>query len=294
MNMDKYFTAEIWKMLGILGIAGLSLMVVVGRLVSKLRSSFAPYRKVTIIYLLCYAGLGALAGFLAHPAVFRSATTAFFVYQGFFVLLGAAHLYTMYHYLEWTRGGRTFWLQLLFTFAVAAFAVLSFILIYKWMNREGLHLIMSASAAFFIIPFFVWYAFGAALAVPPKVFKQWYYPLNQQMPDPDKNKFVNLLVVAFKFQKTNTSGSYTIFRARVPRDMEFGQAFYYFLEDYNKRFPEVPIAFLDKRSGPYGWHFYKEAKWYTIQTRYIDPDKTFFVNKVKEDDVIICERVSTL
>jgi Type VI secretion system, TssN len=294
MNMDKYFTTEIWKMLGILGLGGITLMAIVGRLVTKLRGSFAPYRKVTIIYLLCYAGLGALAGFAGHPSVFGSASVAYILFQVFFALLGAVHLYTMYRYLAWSTGNRSFWLQLLFTIVVAVFAAMSFMLVYKWMNRAGLHVVMTGSAVFVIIPLFVYHAFLAALAVPPKVFKQWYYPLHQNIPDPDAGKLKNVLVVAFQFQKTTTTIPYTSFRAKAPADMEFGQLFYYFLEDYNKRHPDGRIEFLDKRNEPYGWIFYKYPRWYTLQTKYIDPDKTFFVNKIKEDDVIVCRRVITL
>lgn len=294
MTMDKYFTTEIWRMLAVLGIGGFSIMLILGRLITKLRGSFRPYRKTTIIYLLSAAGLAALTGLLAYPGLLGSGFTTYLVFQSLFTLLGIAHLYAMYSLLVWSTGPRTFWLQLLFTLVVAAFAAISFMLVYKWINREGMHLYMAVSLMFFILPLFVYHAFQAAIAIPPKIFKQWYYPVHERVPDPDEGKLKNMLLVAFQFQKTSTAQQYTSFRAKAPADMEFGQLFYYFIQDYNKKHPDGPIEFIDKKGAPYGWIFYKQPKWFTIQTKYIDHEKTFFVNHIREDDVIVCRRTITL
>jgi Type VI secretion system, TssN len=41
---------------------------------------------------------------------------------------------------------------------------------------------------------------------------------------------------------------------------------------------------------PYGWIFYKKPRWYTINTSYISSEKTFYANRIKENDVIVCRR----
>ena len=80
------------------------------------------------------------------------------------------------------------------------------------------------------------------------------------------------------FQKKLNEPHFTNFRAKAPRDMEFGQLFYYFINDYNERHPNGKIEFADKNLSAYGWIFYQKPAWYTINTKYIDTDKTFYAN----------------
>jgi Type VI secretion system, TssN len=72
--------------------------------------------------------------------------------------------------------------------------------------------------------------------------------------------------------------------------MGFGQLFYYFINDYGERHPNNKIEFADNNAAPYGWIFYKKPRWYTINTIYIDAEKTFYANRIRENDVIVCHR----
>ena len=42
----------------------------------------------------------------------------------------------------------------------------------------------------------------------------------------------------------------------------------------------------------HGWIFYRKPKWFHLWTKYIDTEKTIFINNIRENDVIICNRVS--
>jgi hypothetical protein len=294
MVMERFFTTELLRMIGILGFGGLSLMVLLGRLIAKLRGSFQPYRKTTIIFLLVAAGIFGVIGFTGHRFVFSSASYFYMGYQAVFCLLGIAHLFAMYKYMAWSNTEKSFWLELLFTIIVAAFGVIAFALIFKWMNKDGYYFAMSTAVLFFLVPFFVLKTFKAALDIQPKIFKQWYYPVNSVLPEPEESKLKNILLINFQFQKTTFDPDYTSFRAKAPADMEFGQLFYYFMNDYNDRHPNSRLEYMDKKREPYGWIFYRKPKWYHITTKYIDPDRTFFINRIKEDDIIICRRTITL
>ena len=149
---------------------------------------------------------------------------------------------------------------------------------------------MAGSILFFVIPLFINYTFTKAIAVPPKIFKEWYYPVDQEIEDPDDSKLKNLLVISFQFQKQNNDPHITNFRAKAPTDMEFGQLFYYFINDYNERHPNSKVQFVNGSGEPNGWIFYKKPKWYSIMTDYIDADKTIYNNRIRENDVIVCAR----
>jgi hypothetical protein len=163
-------------------------------------------------------------------------------------------------------------------------------MVYRYFNREGLELEMATSITFFIIPWFIHQTFKTSLAIPARILKQWYYPVGQEIEEPDEDKLKNLLVISFVFQKQSNDSHYTNFRAKAPVDMEMGELFYYFINDYNERHPHDKIEFINDSGEPHGWVFYKKLQFYTLQPNLIDADKTIFNNSIKENDVIICSR----
>jgi hypothetical protein len=182
--------------------------------------------------------------------------------------------------------------DLIFTVLVLLLGAIVFMLVYRMVNREGLELPMMMSLLLFIVPLFVWQTFQMALAIPPKVLNQWYYPVHEPREDPDETKLKNMLLISFEFQKTGIDPYFTNFRARAPVDMELGELFYYFINDYNERHPNGQINFTNGTGKPYGWMFYKKPKWYTILTKYMDADKTIFLNRIRENDIIVCARIT--
>lgn len=149
---------------------------------------------------------------------------------------------------------------------------------------------MASSVLFFVISFFVYNTFLKVVSIPIKIYKKWYYPVHEAIDDPDEAKLKNILIISFEFQKKKTDQYFTNFRAKAPSDMEFGQLFYYFINDYNERHPNGKIEYVNEHRSPYGWIFYRKPKWYSIGTKYIDTDFTFFTNHIRENDVIVCDR----
>jgi Type VI secretion system, TssN len=288
--MTRIFSQEIIRLIGILGLAGLSLMVVLGVYINKLKGSFAPYRKATILYLLVCTFFCALPGFLGIPSIFSPAITLI-ICQVIFCLMGFLHIKYMHQYLKWSNTEKSFWLEVIFTFVLAAFGFMAFLIVFSWMNTEGYQILISSSVCFFVIAYFIYYSFLLAVKIPMKVYSKWYYPVHEEIDDPDEKELKNMLVISFEFQKKITDKHFTNFRAKAPADMEFGQLFYYFINDYNERHPNGNIEFVNEQANPYGWMFYKKTKWYHFGSKYIDTDKTFFTNHIRENDVIVCTRV---
>ena len=157
-------------------------------------------------------------------------------------------------------------------------------------NLDGLGFMMAGSLLLFVIPFLVYHTFDKAISIPPKIIKEWYYPVDREIEEPDDSKLKNLLVISFEFQKKTNDEHITNFRAKAPSDMEFGQLFYYFINDYNERHPNSKIQFINGSGEPQGWIFYKKPNWRSVMTRYINADKSIYNNHIKENDVIICAR----
>jgi Type VI secretion system, TssN len=277
-------------MLGILGLGGFSLMAIMGGFISKIQGSFKPYLKATIIYLLITAVCFGILGFVGEETFFYYPTRSFVGLQLLFVLLGILHLYFMPKYLLWSINEKAFGLKVLYSIIVAVFGYMFFIVVFKWMNKDGYHYMAGSAALFFIIPIFVYQTFLKAVAMSPKIYTQWFYPINVEMQEPEEEKLKNMLVISFEFQKKITEQHFTNFRAKAPRDMEFGELFYYFINDYNDRHPNSKIEVADQSMESYGWIFYKKPRWYTVSTDYISTEKTFYANRIKENEVIVCRR----
>jgi hypothetical protein len=282
---------ELNKLLLYLGIGLVSFSAIIAVLAKKIRSSFKPFSKRAIWYLLISVAVFAVTGLFIAASFFSGYNGYFIFFQVLFLLYGGLHIYMMHRKMDWGKEKKTFVPDLIFTFLILLAGSICFMLAFRWLNREGLEISMMFSTLFFIIPLFVWHTFLSAMAIPPKVLNQWYYPVHEPMEDPEESKLKNMLLISFEFQKNGQDSFFTNFRAKAPVDMELGELFYYFINDYNERHPQGQIHITNGTGKPYGWMFYKKPKWYTILTTYMDADKTIYLNRIRENDVIVCSRI---
>ena len=288
--MEKVISNDITKYLIILGAGTIGLWVVLVNVISGIRGAFKPYQKATLWYTLAGLLFFAFIALLAYPGIIENPFSAFLCFQIYFLLLGCWHAYLMPKRLRWSGDDKAFISELVFTLLLAVLGAISFLLVYHLLNGNDLEYIMTASIFFFITPWLFYNTFQSAIAIPPKVLKEWFYPYQQEVEEPEESKMKNLLVISFEFQKQVTDQNITNFRAKAPVDMEMGQLFYYFINDYNERHPNSRIQYVNAKGEPHGWIFYKKPKWYSVLTSYIDAEKTIFNNNIKENDVIICSR----
>jgi hypothetical protein len=290
--MISWMTPDTNRLLMYLGIGLISFSVIISLIARKIRSTFKPFSKKAIWYMVVAAALFALTSLLIGVRLFATYTGYFIFFQVMFLLYGCLHVYLLKTKMDWSRDDKSFLPDLIFTVLVTLLGTIVFMLVYRMVNREGLELTMMMSVFIFFIPLFVWHTFQTALAIPPKVLNQWYYPVHEPREDPDENKLRNMLLISFEFQKNGNDPYFTNFRARAPVDMELGELFYYFINDYNERHPNGQILFSNGTGKPYGWMFYKKPRWYTILTRYMEADKTIFLNRIRENDIIVCSRIT--
>lgn len=291
LQMDNWFSQSMRGVLSVLGIGLFSLSMVAGIIISRIRGSVKPFIKPCLIYLLLYALAFAVMGLFIALHLFSSYTQYFIFFQVLFIALGILHVYTLFKYIKWINE-RTFWAELIFTIVVASAGGLCFMMVYRYFSRDEMDITMLTAAIGFIVPLFVYYTYKRAIAIPFKILKQWMYPIQAQRAEPDQKKLKNLLVISFEFLKKENDKHYTNFRAKAPADMDFGELFYYFINDYNERHPHAPISYQNGTGASSGWIFFKKPKWYSLFTKYIDAERTIFTNHIRENDIIMCIRVS--
>jgi hypothetical protein len=260
------------------------------KLISKIHGSFKPYLKATLIYMLVALLLFSVIACLAYWSYLKDQQQFYLIYQAYFLLLGTLHVNWMEEYLKWAGNNKSLWAELLFTIITAMLGSIGFISVFGYFSTYGLEINMTTSTLCFIVPWFVNQTFQHAISIPAIILKQWYYPVSEEIEEPDEDKLKNLLVICFVFQKQLTDKHDTSFRAKAPVDMEMGELFYYFINDYNERHPQDKIEYINESGEPYGWVFYKKPQFLNLSTRYVDADKTIFNNGIKENNVVICSR----
>ena len=112
----------------------------------------------------------------------------------------------------------------------------------------------------------------------------------QDIPEVNEDEMRDLIVIGLEMEKGFKDNSRTYFRARTPIKMDLGDLFYHFINDYNDRYPNTPIDFVDANGQPYGWVFHLKPRWFG-GAKTLDPDKAVFMNGIKENSVIICNRI---
>jgi Type VI secretion system, TssN len=288
--MEKVIANDLTKYIILLGAGVLGIGALTISFIAKARGSFKPFQKATLIYFICAVFFLAVVAVAAHPALISSPTVALLCFQAYFLLLGAAHVYFMNQKLDWSGTNAAVWSEVFFTLVLALAGCLAFVLLYTLFNKNKLELLMAFSFLFFIVPYFFFQAYRAAIALPPKIIKEWFYPVGEEIDEPEDSQLRNTRVISFEFQKKTGDSTITNFRAKAPVQMDFGRLFYYFLNDYNERNPMAKVQYVDNKGEPYGWVFYKRNDWYHLSTRYVDAEQTVTSNNIEENDVIICVR----
>lgn len=287
--MDKAFSGDVLKILAVLFLGGIAFYVFLISIAKRVAGGAKQIGKKQNLYLLLAALIFGLIACSAHPIIFDDPDIFLIIYQVLFLGLGILHLSLMPKVLNIRNQVRdTFWLQVSFTIAATLFGCLLFVVIFRVFNHEGYYWLMAGSILFFIIPFLVYHTFLQAVSVPSKLMNYWRYPIHQRVEEPNSESLKNMLIVTFSIQKQITDPHITKFRAKAPAGMNFGSLFYYFINDFNEKYPNEGIQYLNMKGEPQTWVFKRKRKWLSPSS--IDANKTVAENRIKENDVIICTR----
>lgn len=267
----------------------LALAIIFFGLMSMRVPGAGTHNKVNLLYIaaggLCIGVLGfvQLAGLSGKTYLF------FIILQLLLLGLGMLNTFCLYKFLPWSSR-TSFWGPLLITLAVAALGSALLLLAFELSGMKHFHFILLSAVSWFVVPLFFINAVEHYGIIPERQFKIWAYPVAEQVADPTDAEMASPLVISFEFRKRVNDPSITIFRAKAPKDITFGKLFYFFINDYNSRHPEGCIEFVSDGTLPHPWVFHFRKKWFSA-ARYLDPDETVYHNHVKENSVIVCQRI---
>jgi hypothetical protein len=272
----------------------LAFSIVLVVIVKQFASGFAGGGKKPVIYGTFSSVIASLAAYVATLFTQHLFTVYWFL-AGIFFLFGVIHTAIVHKkYFYSTSEDRTkviigeifFGLSIIF-FTIVVFSSLQYFL---KDDKAFLYYPMLMSMLAFFIPFLIGQTFDAAYKIPSATFKTWAYPLHEPLDLPDEDPREKILVIGFEIAKKIADKKKTYFRAKAPEGMRLGDLYYYFINDYNELQSETTIEFTDKDYSPCEWWFRRKPKWYQKQ-RILDPDITVRENRIRENTVIICERI---
>lgn len=262
--------------------------------IKQYASSFAALGKKPLVY----GGLSSLiASGVAFAATYASNNlfVVFWIISGIYFLFGIIHLsivHKKYFSHPKETKSRLFYAELMFGITVILFSIVAFAALqYFIKDKSFLFYPMLLSLLFFFVPFLLSNTFAAAYEIPPAIFQTWKYPLLDPIELPDEKEGERLYVMGFEIAKKETDTQRTFFRAKAPEGIILGDLYYHFINDYNEAQSETPIHFIDNEGQAQEWYFRTKPKWYQ-RSRILDAAKTIDEAGVRENTVIICERVA--
>lgn len=261
--------------------------------IKQYAASFSAQGKKPLIY-------GGLSSIVSSAAAFGATFISnnlflvFWVMSAVYFLFGLVHLIITHkkffsHPKE--SKNKLFYAELMFAFTIVLFSIAAFAALqYFLKDKSFLFYPMLLSLLFFFVPFLLSNTFVAAYDIPGTAFTGWQYPLGSPLDLPDEKEGEKLYVIGFEIGKKRTDTQRTYFRAKAPEGMILGDLYYHFINDYNELQSETPIQFLDAEGKAQEWFFRTKAKWYQ-RSKILDATKTIHDAGIRENTVIICERV---
>ena len=281
----KYF----WMYIGSFFACGVALLFMVKNFAEGFGGSKKP------VVLGSVSAVGFSGGACLATYISDHLFTVFWIFAAIFLLFGIIHLvffHKKYFYSNNNNRGKVFWSEIIFGVAMIFFVVVAFSSLQYLLkgDKSFLFFPMLMSLLCFFIPMLIFYTFEAAFKIPAPVFTTWRYPVDSPIDLPDEKINEKLVVIAFEIPKKLDDERKTNFRAKGPETMQLGDLYYHFVNDYNEFHSETTIDYVDKYQEPIEWWFRVKPKWYQ-RNRILDPGLSIYDNKIKEDTIIVCERI---
>lgn len=247
--------------------------------------SYKVFVIYSIITIIVYAGTG-LTGFLDLD----SSLKVFIISQFLFFTFGIVHYIFLNRYIAADNNG-TFFQEVIFTLYIAILGILVYMIIYSFTPLADYALLFSTAQITFLLPFLIIKSAELAVLIPEKIYTKWYFPDNLDIDIPEEQlEDKNIILTEIQVQRGLESPDIIPIRGRAPLKMEFGLYFSLAIAEYNDSNPGKQIRITDDMDAVYGWNFYFKPKFFSSQ-EYIDPQISIRENGIRENDVIIAERV---
>jgi len=259
------------------------------KLLSTKTPGYMPRKKKYYLYLL--VGILTMSIFTAIVYNLKQSAVVlrYFSFIAFAFILGSLHVYFFRLFFNKFDSKNKF-KEIMYSIITALSLMVPVIMIGSYFNDLQYLWYYLIIVAVFVIPSCFFILFNYSVSIPTRLYQKWYYPLGKKYDTPKHYELKNMIVLNFMFYKNTNEAFMTSFKAKAPKNMDFGRLFFFFINDYNDRKTKLKIELTEDSGDPYGWYFYTKPKWYG-GSRHIDSELTVEENNLSDGDVVVCQRI---
>lgn len=266
------------------------LVVLIGlRLMASKTPGFKNQQKKFYYYLLIHLVVMAVIAAIVYNLRQSTVLLRYLTLLVGACIMGGLHVY--FYRISFTKfNDDTNGKELVFAFITSTVLVIPVILLGSYFDDLEFLPYYFVMTATFVIPTCFYMLFNYSVSIPVKLYSKWYYPLGKKYDTPKHYELNNMMVLNFMFHKNTREEHMTSFKAKAPKDMDFGRLFFFFINDYNEKKATTKIEMIEDSGDPYGWYFYIKPKWYG-SSKHIDSGVTVEKNNLEDGDVVVCQRI---
>ena len=176
-------------------IAGVGILLLLLKKIKVLKK----YGIISLLYTLLYSILLSSATFV-FLGLFQSDLANLVAGQFLVVCIGVVYVSTYKKTLPWLdEQNLTIWL--VFAICILLFAHCLSNLVFTFILDSYFQILWYISLLWFLIPIILLHTINAAVIIPPKHYKAWFYPVNRIINDPSDAEMANPVVISFVFEK---------------------------------------------------------------------------------------------
>lgn len=250
---------------------------------------FKTQKKKFMYYLLIELGSMAIIAAIVYNLVQSTLMLRYFVLLGYAFIAGGLHVFFFRKTFEKFGSDKPL-IEFLIALTVSIVLMVPIIFIASYFSDSVYLPYYALIIVAFSIPTLYYILFKYSVSIPVKLFSKWYYPLGKKYDSPKHYELNNMIVLNFMFHKNAREEEMTSFKAKAPKNMDFGRLFYFFINDYNEKKTSSKIEMTEDSGDPYGWYFYSKPKWYGA-SKHIDSELSVENNELQDGDVVICQRI---
>ena len=250
---------------------------------------FKTQKKKFMYYLLIELGSMAIIAAIVYNLVQSTLMLRYFVLLGYAFIAGGLHVFFFRKTFEKFESDKPL-IEFLIALTVSVVLMVPIIFIASYFSDSVYLPYYALIIVAFSIPTLYYILFKYSVSIPVKLFSKWYYPLGKKYDSPKHYELNNMIVLNFMFHKNAREEEMTSFKAKAPKNMDFGRLFYFFINDYNEKKTSSKIEMTEDSGDPYGWYFYSKPKWYGA-SKHIDSELSVENNDLQDGDVVICQRI---
>jgi hypothetical protein len=266
----------------------LIMLVLIVLMVVIKRANETISNKTLIVFVILFGlimGIPGLFGFVGDTF----SPWYYMLAQAIYLFMGIIFVQLYYAYFSKVENLKIAF-QLIILLLITTLGGYLFAIIFNLTSETGGGYIAATSMVIFPLPIIFYQTYISFIAIPFEIYDVWEYPKDAETISFDGHDFNKLMVIELEFSRNTDDQNRLKVKAKAPAEMPLGTWFKKFIDDYNYKFPNNRIGYLNADGFSHGWIFYSKKSFFH-RRRMLNPADSIADNNIQEHVTIISKRV---